>query len=247
MGTALTEDQLRLLKKFTKNIVMALDPDVAGQKAVLRGLDAARQSLDRETEIFFDARALLKNEARLNANLKVVVMPDELDPDELVARDKTEWGKLVEKAQPIVLHVMSTVSAGRDLDDRKVKNEIINQVLPLIADLPNPVERDTFTQKLARLLKVDERLLSGSQTQGQGMKRRPRVAVQSPRVEPSVVNVNPTLKIEAYCLGILFRKPEMLYRLDRKLEEFGLSALAAEDFGYTDHQLLFGVVRQAVE
>jgi hypothetical protein len=55
------------------------------------------------------------------------------------------------------------------------------------------------------------------------------------------------LKIELYCLGVLFRKPEMLYRLDRKLEEFGLSALAVEDFGYTDHQLLFHVVRQAVE
>ena len=47
MGTALTEDQLRLLKKFTRRIVLALDPDAAGQKAVLRGLEAARQTLDR--------------------------------------------------------------------------------------------------------------------------------------------------------------------------------------------------------
>ena len=42
MGTALTEDQLRLLKRFTRKIVLALDPDAAGQKAILRGLDAAR-------------------------------------------------------------------------------------------------------------------------------------------------------------------------------------------------------------
>ena len=41
MGTALTENQLRLLKKFTRRIVLALDPDTAGQKAILRGLDAA--------------------------------------------------------------------------------------------------------------------------------------------------------------------------------------------------------------
>jgi DNA primase len=44
MGTALTEDQLRLLKRFTRKIVLALDPDVAGQKAVMRGLDAARSA-----------------------------------------------------------------------------------------------------------------------------------------------------------------------------------------------------------
>ncbi|MDZ4063867.1 MAG: CHC2 zinc finger domain-containing protein, partial [Coriobacteriia bacterium] len=65
MGTALTEDQLRLLKKFSRRIVLALDPDAAGQAAVLRGLDAARQSLDREQELGFDARGLLRHESRL--------------------------------------------------------------------------------------------------------------------------------------------------------------------------------------
>jgi DNA primase len=54
MGTALTEDQLRLLKKSTRRIVLALDPDVAGQKAILRGLDAARSAMDKEGEIAFD-------------------------------------------------------------------------------------------------------------------------------------------------------------------------------------------------
>ena len=61
-----------------------------------------------------------------------------------------------------------------------------------------------------------------------------------------VVAVNPRRKIESYCLGVLYRKPELLYRLDRKLQEFGLSPLALEDFEYTDHQLLFGVVSLAV-
>jgi len=248
MGTALTEDQLRLLKKFSKNIVMALDPDIAGQKAIVRGLDAARQSMDRENELFFDPRGFLRHEARLNANIKVVVLPDDLDPDELIARDKNEWAKLVEKAQPIVLHVMSTISAGRDLSDRKIKNEIASQVLPLIQDLPDPIERDTYIQKLARLIQVDESVLIGTQAPGPVVRRKPRAAAgQSQKADLSVVAVNPTLMIENYCLGVLFRKPELLYRLDRKLEESHLSALAVDDFGYTDHQLLFGVVRRAVE
>jgi DNA primase len=247
MGTALTEDQLRLLKKSTRRIVLALDPDAAGQKAVLRGLDAARSAMDREGELGFDARGLLKNEARLQADLRVASMPDELDPDEIVARDREEWQKIIEGAKPIVTHVMDSLAAGQDLNDAKVKNQIAAQVLPLIEDLPSAMERDTYRQALARMLRVDERVLSGSQAQGPAMRRKPRGVEPVQKIQPSMVAIDPTLKIESYCLGVLFRRPEMLYRLDRKLEEFGLSALAVEDFGYTDHQLLFGFVRQAVE
>jgi DNA primase len=248
MGTALTEDQLRLLKKSSRRIVLALDPDVAGQKAVLRGLDAARSAMDREGELGFDARGLLRNEARLQADLRVATMPDDLDPDEIVARDKEEWKKLIEGAKPIVTHVMETLAAGQNLNDPKVKNQIAAQLLPLIEDLPSAMERDTYRQSLARMLRVDERVLTGVQAQGPVLKRRSRAVDQSQKVEsPVVAAVSPTLKIESYCLGVLYRRPEMLYRLDRRLEEFGLSALAVEDFGYTDHQLLFGVVRQAVE
>ncbi len=246
MGTALTEDQLRLLKKSTRRIVLALDPDAAGQKAVLRGLDAARSAMDREGELGFDARGLLKNEARLQADLRVASMPDDLDPDEIVARDKEEWKHLIENAKPIVTHVMDSLAAGQDLNDAKIKNQIAAQVLPLIEDLPNALERDTYRQALSRMLKVDERALTSTQVQAPVVRRKPREAVKTQTANMPVVAVNPRRKIESYCLGMLYRKPELLYRLDRKLQEFGLSPLAGEDFEYTDHQLLFGVVSQAV-
>jgi DNA primase len=247
MGTALTEDQLRLLKKSSRRIVLALDPDVAGQKAVLRGLDAARSAMDREGELGFDARGLLRNEARLQADLRVAAMPDDLDPDEIVARDKDEWKRLIENAKPIVTHVMDSLAAGQNLNDAKVKNQIAAQVLPLIEDLPNAMERDTYRQALARMLKVDERSLVGTQVRGPVMRRRPRGTDQIQKTETSVVAVNPTLRIESYCLAILLRRPDLLYRLDKKLREADLTALAIQDFEYTDHQLLFGVVRKAVE
>jgi len=248
MGTALTEDQLRLLKRSTRRIVLALDPDVAGQKAVLRGLDAARSAMDREGELGFDARGLLRNEARLQADLRVASMPDDLDPDEIVARDRDEWKRLIENAKPIVTHVMDSLAVGQNLNDAKVKNQIAAQVLPLIEDLPSPLERDTYRQALARMLRVDEGSLTSTLVQGVPVKRKPRGSGSSPQVQKMpVVALNPTLKIESYCIGALFRKPALLYRLDRKLQEFGLSALAVEDFEYTDHQLVFGVIRLAVE
>jgi DNA primase len=253
MGTALTEDQMRLLKKFTRKIVLALDPDTAGQKAVLRGLDAARSAMDREGELGFDARGLLRNEARLQADLRVASMPDDLDPDEIVARDKNEWARLIENAKPIVTHVMETLAAGQNLNDPKIKNQIANQVLPLIEDLPNPLERDTYRQALSRMLRVDERaLIIGTQAQGPKV-RRPR-DTQKVQVRESVkvadkvaVSVSSSKLVEAYVIGVLFRKPELLYRLDRSLQEFGLLALDAQDFEYTDHKILFGFIRESVE
>jgi len=249
MGTALTEDQLRLLKRFTRKIVLALDPDVAGQKAVMRGLDAARSAMDKEGELAFDARGLLRNEARLQADLRVASIPDDLDPDEIVARDKGEWAKLIENAKPIVTHVMETLASDQNINDPKVKSQIAAQVVPLIEDLPNPLERDTYRQALARMLRVDERALMQTQSPSPRV-RRQRGGAQRQSVEKSTTGVgvvSSSKKTEEYLIGALFRRPELLYRLDRVLQEFGLIALNVQDFDHTDHKLLFGLIRESVE
>jgi DNA primase len=250
MGTALTEDQLRLLKKFTRRIVLALDPDTAGQKAILRGLDAARTAMDREGEFDFDPRGLLRNEARLQADLRVASLPDGLDPDEIVARNRDEWGQIIENAKPVVTHVMETLAAGQDLKNVKVKDHIAGQVLPLIEDLPNAVERDTYRQELARLLGVHETKLSGVSLQSSRPKRPPRetpqTAAQTRTKSPSIA-VLTNQKVEEYIIGVLFRRPELLYRLDRWLQQFGLVALTLQDFEYTDHQMMFRLIRESVE
>src|SRR6266542_4995133 len=200
MGTALTEDQLRLLKKFSRRIVLALDPDTAGQRAVLRGLDAARQAMDREGEFSFDPRGLLKHEARLQADLRVAAMPDELDPDEIVRRNKEEWARLIEKAKPIVTYVMETLAAGQNIIDPKVKNQIAAQVVPLIEDLPNALERDTYRQQLARMLRVDESALTGTQAQApkvrrsKGAQNTQKQAPEKPNIALTVASNN---KVEA--------------------------------------------------
>ncbi len=250
MGTALTEHQLRLLKRFTRRIVLALDPDAAGQKAVLRGLDAARQAMDRESELGFDARGLLREEARLQADLRVAAIPDGLDPDEIVARNKEEWARLMDQAKPIVTYVMETLAAGQNIIDPKVKNQIAAQVLPLIEDLPNALERDTYRQQLARMLRVDESALTGTQAQAsrgrrpRGNEAQQRQAKEKPK---AVLTVSTNNRVEAYIIAVLVKKPELLYRLDRLLQEYGLLKLAVQDFDYTDHQMMFGLIRESVE
>ena len=251
MGTALTEHQLYLLKRFSRRIVLALDPDAAGDKATLRGLQTARQAMDREQDPVFDARGLLGFEARLQADIRVTTLPEGLDPDEVVNRDPQEWGRILENARPVVEHVMETLATGRDLDDPKVKSDIAAQVLPLIEDVPNPIERDTYRQRLARLLRVNEQALLERGTAPRARRPVPGRPVQRPVTEfkadvLSLTSVNSYL-LETHCLGVLLRRPELLYRVDRALQESGLSRLTPEDFQHADHQAIFRLFQELVD
>jgi DNA primase len=250
MGTALTEDQLRRLKSFTRRIVLALDADAAGEKATLRGLELARQAMDRTDEVNFDARGLMRHEARLQADLRVTTIPEGMDPDEVVLRDPEEWRKIVENAQPIVVHVMETLAAHRELDDPKVKGEIAAQVLPLIEDVPDSFEREAYRQRLARLLRVDERSLVGARPAVSRPRRRSvRSAQPGIPAEAAQVAASPgqrARELEAHALRLLWRQPDALYMLDRALQQSGLNPFNPSDLDQSEHQLLARLIQQAL-
>lgn len=252
MGTALTEDQLRYLKRFTRRIVLALDADAAGEKATLRGLEVARQALDQSQEIVFDARGLLRHEARLQADLRVTTIPEGMDPDEVVLRDPEEWRQIVAEAQPVVVHVMETLARSQNTEDPKVKSAIVAQVQPLIEDVPNPVERDAYRQRLARLLKVDERALVGA-PKVTALRRRPRRQEPAqPAEQPGETVHLPTPEeraraMEAHCLRLLLRKVDNLYLLDRALQAAGLARFDLPDFEVSDHRAVARLLRTSLE
>ena len=251
MGTALNEDQLRLLNKISHRIVLALDADAAGEKATLRGLELARNALEHSDELTFDAHGLLRHEARLQADVRVTTLPAGMDPDEVVLRDPEEWKKIVESARPIVVHVMETLARSQDLNDAKVKTAIAAQITPLIEDVPSSIERDTYRQQLARLLKVDERTLLGSQRVSQRPRRRServedpvRLGV-SARFEKGVDNRSQSL--EGHCLTLLLFRPEGVYDLDRVLKTFGLEEFSANDFDSVENQLISRLLMEGLD
>jgi len=234
MGTAINEDQLRYLKKYTRRIVLALDADTAGEKATLRGVEIARQALDHETELTYDPRGLLKHEARLQADVRVTTLPEGKDPDDVVLQDAQAWLRIVDSAKPIVVHVMESLAAGQDLEDAKVRSSIAAQIIPLIEDVPSAVERDTYRQQLARLLKVDERSLMGSQRVSGRSKRPVTRAGGTTAPAPAAVEVktidNRSLQLEKYCLALLLQNTERLFELERALKIAGLVRFTASDF-----------------
>ena len=247
MGTALTEQQLKLLKRLTRRFVLALDPDAAGNKATLRGLQIARQTMDREMEPAFDARGLLAHESRLQADIRVTTLPEGKDPDDVVKADPAEWQRILDNAKPVVIHVMETLAQGRDVDDPKAKSEIAAQVLPLINEVPDSIERESYRQRLARLLKVDEHLLSGGERPGGTARRRSRFskpAQVEQKAELPILTGNTML--EAHCLGILVRRPEMVFHVDRELHEAQLSRLSKLDFERAEYQAIFELVQESL-
>jgi DNA primase len=247
MGTALTEHQLRLLKRLTQRFILALDPDAAGDKATLRGLQIARQTMDRESEPVFDARGLMAHESRLQADIRVTTLPAGMDPDDVVKADPAEWQRILENAKPVVIHVMETLATGRNVDDPKTRSEIANQVLPLINEVPDAIERDTYRQRLARLIKVDERLLTGGEPTGSTRRRRSRPTQPKegePKSDLPILAGNALL--EAHILGILVRRPEMVFHVDRALHEAHLSHLSRLDFERAEYQAIFELVQESL-
>lgn len=251
MGTALTEEQLRMLKRLTRRIVLALDPDTAGQKATLRGLELARQTMDHTAERTYDPTGLLRQQARLDADLRVTTLPEGLDPDEIVLRDPAEWARIIESARPVLVHVMETLVQGQNIDDPKVKGEIATQVLPLIEDVPNSVEREDYRQRLARLLRVDERSLIGVTPSPRTARRRTTGAkaadAASPKPDVFQMGMRPDAALEAHCLRLLLRQPDTVYLLDRVLQKVGVGRLSAQDFERADYQALASIILRSLE
>ena len=112
--TALTQKQLELLKRLTKRYAFALDPDSAGEEATKRGLEVAREALDRKTVPVPMGVGLIGFEERLEAELLVISLPPGKDPDELIHEDPAQWTELVSRAEPLVDFYFRVLT--RDLD-----------------------------------------------------------------------------------------------------------------------------------
>jgi DNA primase len=249
MGTALNEYQLRVLKKYSDKFIIAMDSDAAGQKATLRGLQIAREALDRTPDVVFDARGLLHQEGRLKADIRVLTLPEGMDPDDVTRQDPEMWRSLIELARPVVVHVMDTLAANQDLDDPKVKSAIATQVLPLIDDLPDAIERDTYIQRLSRLLEINESTLIKYRPE----RKRNRRPVQVSRPEkarslpPARKDVRREGEVyEKHCVGILLREPELIYKVDRALTRDGLARFHEKDFLNADFQILVRYIKDAL-
>ena len=242
LGTALTEHQFRQLQKLAPKIVLALDPDTAGINAMLRGLDVARETLDRDAAPIFNPRGLVGYAGKMQIDIRVLTVPEGKDPDELMQDDPRAWQTLVENAPPVVPFVVEALSAGRDLNDPREKAKLSKEVLPIIRDVADPVEQTVYIQQLARRLKVDERAMFDQMrvVSSTPVKQRPR-ATPVPETQK-----RDTTDLEQYALSLLLLHPHVLNVIDEALDRAELPPLNVDDFEQLAQREIFRALRIAL-
>ena len=137
-GTALTDKQVRLLKRYTNSIALAFDADLAGSDAAMRGIDVA---------------------LRAELEVRMITLPDAKDPDELIRKNPAAWPEALNKATTIMEYTFEKATKGKDMQNISHKKEIVKTILTAIAKLPDQIEQVHYIQKLATLVHVEEEIL----------------------------------------------------------------------------------------
>lgn len=254
MGTALTEQQLKQLKRYTDTFILALDADTAGQAATLRGITQAREALDREWVPTLTASGLVRHETRLAASLRIMTLPEGQDPDDVIRSNPARWRELVDSALPVVDYFLQLVRQELDLDTAQGKSEAVERLAPLIQEVADEVQRAHYVQQLARMVRTDERtiqrLISQASQRVAPRQRLPDVPAGPPpnhedapwastgnRARPVRSSSIPPGR-STHCLALLLANPELLPQLQAELMEIGASPLDEEDFSRVEERAL---------
>lgn len=135
LGTALTENQAKLIKRYTKDVILSYDADGAGRAAALRGLDILRKE---------------------ECKVKVLHVTDGKDPDEYIKKNgRQAFLKLVENALPYGDYKLESAKKGFDLSKDEDKIDYIKKATDIIRQL-SPVEQEIYIKKTSKDLKIAE-------------------------------------------------------------------------------------------
>jgi len=136
-GTALTDDQLRLLGRYTRRLAVAFDADAAGDSAAKKGIIAA---------------------LRAGFLVKVIIIPEGAgkDPDDCVRKDPQLWRQAIEKAIDVIDFLVQSARAKFDLRGLEGKRSTVEQILPIIAEVGDPVVAAHYLKVLSEAVGIPE-------------------------------------------------------------------------------------------
>jgi len=224
MGTALTEYQVAEIRRLTANVTMALDADAAGQQATLRSLESSWQVF--QSRVAGQSRGTTLFQRQDIPQLKVAVMTQGKDPDEVIRHSPAAWEQLVREAVPLFEYLLPALCQQVDATTPQGKARVVELLFPFIAAVPEPIQQDHYFQLLASCLGINEATLQASV--GRFAPRRPpsrAATVRRPNasypsagapgdaagaagVASALVSVGRE-PVEEYCLTLLVQYPEL--------------------------------------
>lgn len=148
MGASLTPEQVKSVSPLADRIILAFDPDKAGDKGAIS--------------------SALKVERSTDLDIYVASLPDDRDPDELVDEDAGAFSLVLWNASPLIMHLATArIEKHRsELSDPKIKKKIVNELMPLIESVPDPTEQAGYKEWLAKELGFEKYKLTISLPNG---------------------------------------------------------------------------------
>ncbi|MBU0637039.1 MAG: DNA primase [Patescibacteria group bacterium] len=137
-GTALTIDQITMIKRYSTNLLLAFDMDKAGDLATERGIAQTMQ-----TEI----------------NIKIIEIPQGKDPDEFIKTQPDEWLNVVARAKPVMQYYFDKTFIKLNFDQYNDKRQAIKILLPVIVKLGSKIEQDYWLKQLSQIINITEAIL----------------------------------------------------------------------------------------
>ncbi len=179
IGSAITEKHIQQLKKLTRQVTLALDPDAAGSAATEHGIQEALKTFDRiivpvplaaegmrkqerqrqHGQGKSQYRSIIRLEEQVDAEINVLQLPPGEDPDEFIRRDLTAWLYAVSHPLPLVEYYFVVKVADLNLREPSGKTEAARRLLPVIGMISDRIKRDAYLRKLAAMISIDERSL----------------------------------------------------------------------------------------
>jgi DNA primase len=187
IGSAITEKHIQQLKKLTKQVTLALDPDAAGSAATEHGIQEALKGFDRtivpvplassnsmRSERFERSekegnrqrkskpkppQGIVRLEEQVDAEINILQLPPGEDPDEVIRRDPSTWFYAVAHPLPLIDYYFVVKTEDLNLREPHGKTQAARRLLPVIAMISDRIKRDAYLRKLAGMINLDERSL----------------------------------------------------------------------------------------
>lgn len=191
-GTALTENQLHLISRLTKNLKLAFDVDFAGSQATRRAIEIAWG---------------------MGFNIKIIIIPEGKDPADVCAKDAKIWKEAVKKAVYVVDYLFDLAFTKNDPKDALGKKYIAKDLLPVIKRIPDEIEKNTYIKKLAKMLNVDEKSIEEA-LKKVGMPKGPKTESEKPKSKIEDKNY----ELERNIVGLLLLFPHYLDFAENTIE-----------------------------
>lgn len=183
-GTALTDDHLHTVKRFTDRLAFAFDADTAGDHATRRAIDLA---------------------VAAGCAVEVVLLPAEKDPADIAVANPTEWKNAIADRRDVFSVLLDRAVARYGVSDTDAKKAVAHDLLPLLTRVPDAISLGDYLQRLAAVIRVDSRYLHEDL---EHLRKREEAASSPQRASPSQSpGMDPVIRREERLLTLFMAAP----------------------------------------